>query len=44
MMPVVAAVAFLALMTCLLDLVITLGVVRRLRQHTDSISQLLGRC
>ncbi len=40
MMPVVAALAFLALAVCLLDLVLTLGVVRRLRQHTELISNL----
>jgi hypothetical protein len=43
MMPVVAAAAFLALAACLLDLVLTLGVIRRLRQHTDLISQLSGQ-
>jgi len=43
MMPVVAVVAFLALAVCLLDLVLTLGVIRRLRQHTDLISQLSGQ-
>jgi hypothetical protein len=42
MMPVVAAAAFLALAVCLLDLVLTL-VVRRLRQHTELISQLSGQ-
>jgi thiol-disulfide isomerase/thioredoxin len=40
MMPVVAALAFLALAVCLLDLVLTLGVIRRLRQHTELISKL----
>src|SRR5262245_52970288 len=40
MMSVVAAVAFLALAVCLLDLVLTLGVVRRLRRHTELISNL----
>lgn len=40
MMPVVAALAFLALAVCLLDLVLTLGVIRRLRQHTELISNL----
>ena len=35
-------VAVLALAVCLLDLVLTLGVIRRLRQHTDLISQLSG--
>jgi hypothetical protein len=40
MMPVVAALAFLALAVCLLDLVLTLGVVRRLRRHTELISNL----
>lgn len=40
MMPVVATLAFLALAVCLLDLVLTLGVVRRLRQHTELITKL----
>lgn len=40
MMPFVAALAFLALAVCLLDLLLTLGVVRRLRQHTELISNL----
>jgi hypothetical protein len=40
MMPVVAALAFLALAVCLLNLVFTLGVIRRLRQHTELISNL----
>ena len=40
MMPAVAALAFLALAVCLLDLVLTLGVVRRLRHHGELISTL----
>jgi hypothetical protein len=43
MISVVAALAILALAVCLLDLVLTLGVIRRLRQHTDLISQLSGQ-
>jgi len=43
MTPVVAVAACLALALCLLDLVLTLGVVRRLRSHTDLISQLSGQ-
>lgn len=43
MMPVVAAVAVLALAVCLLDLVLTLGVIRRLRQHTELISTMSGQ-
>ncbi|MCP9968107.1 hypothetical protein LUX57_25555 [Actinomadura madurae] len=39
-MPFVAALALLALAVCLLDLVLTLGVVRRLRHHTELISNL----
>ncbi|MEO3828010.1 hypothetical protein [Actinomadura sp. B10D3] len=39
-MPLVAALALLALAVCLLDLVLTLGVVRRLRHHTELISDL----
>lgn len=40
MLAVVAAVAFLALAVCLLNLVLTLGVLRRLREHTELISNL----
>jgi hypothetical protein len=40
MLPVVAALAFLALAVCLLDLALTLGVIRRLREHTELISGL----
>lgn len=43
MMPFVAVLAFLALVVCLLDLVLTHGVIRRLPQHTDLISQLSGQ-
>jgi hypothetical protein len=43
MMSVVATPAVLALAVCLLDLVLTLGVIRRLRRHTDLISQLSGQ-
>jgi hypothetical protein len=39
-MPFVAALALLALAVCLLDLVLTLGVVRRLRHHTELITNL----
>ncbi|GAA0581574.1 TlpA family protein disulfide reductase [Actinomadura livida] len=42
MMPIVAALALLALAVCLLDLVFTLGVIRRLRHHTELISTLSG--
>jgi thiol-disulfide isomerase/thioredoxin len=38
LIPVVAALAFLALAVCLLDLVLTLGVIRRLRLHSELIS------
>ncbi|MQA95418.1 MAG: redoxin family protein [Streptosporangiales bacterium] len=40
MITVVAALALLALAVCLLDLVLTLGVIRRLRRHTELISNL----
>ncbi|TDD74799.1 hypothetical protein E1293_29160 [Actinomadura darangshiensis] len=40
MMPVVAVLAALALAVCLLDLVLTLGVIGRLRRHTELISNL----
>jgi hypothetical protein len=40
MSPVVAAVAFLALAVSLLNLLLMLGVIRRLRQHTELISTL----
>jgi thiol-disulfide isomerase/thioredoxin len=40
MLPVVAALALLALAVCLLDLVLTLGVIGRLRQLTELISTL----
>ncbi|MCP9949597.1 TlpA family protein disulfide reductase [Actinomadura madurae] len=38
MMPATAALAVLALAVSLLDLVLTLGVIRRLREHTELIS------
>ncbi|TDC57174.1 hypothetical protein E1281_05930 [Actinomadura sp. KC345] len=37
-MPAVAALAFLALAVCLLNLVLMLGVIRRLREHGELIS------
>jgi hypothetical protein len=40
MLPVVAAVAFLALAVCLLNLLLTLGVIRRLRAHSELLSKL----
>jgi thiol-disulfide isomerase/thioredoxin len=40
MMPVTAALASVALAVCLLDLVLTLGVIRRLRHHTELFSKL----
>jgi cytochrome oxidase Cu insertion factor (SCO1/SenC/PrrC family) len=40
MMPVVAVLAVLALAVCLLNLVLTLGVIGRLRRHTELISNL----
>jgi hypothetical protein len=40
MLAVVAALAGLALAVCLLDLVLTLGVIRRLREHTEVIARL----
>jgi thiol-disulfide isomerase/thioredoxin len=40
MTTVAATLAFLALAVCLPDLVLTLGVIRRLRRHTELISDL----
>ncbi len=40
MIAVLGALAGLALAVCLVDLVLTLGVVRRLREHTELISKL----
>jgi thiol-disulfide isomerase/thioredoxin len=40
MLPAAVALAVLALAVCLLDLVFTLGVIRRLREHTELISNL----
>lgn len=40
MLALVAVVAFLALTVCLFNLVLTLGVIRRLREHTELISNL----
>lgn len=40
MLPAVAAMALLALGVCVLNLVLTLGVIRRLREHTALLDRL----